>query len=371
MIKKRYIFFFIFCIALFFSSEHLIAANEDSQNQILSQSKAGSLFHYTGGGLKLYECGVYCNPVRNGGHAWAESYYNGAFHHVDPAWDQIENPRCYVNSDFDIHSVHSSAYTLCSDTYIEDCNWIYDAECCLNGFVDVTIMTDGGYDTKYYCPSDIDNDGICDSLDSDKDGDGMPNTTDPEPCVGVTLSFSDMPSLFSSNSFHVVGDPAYCTDVLGTANVSWVFGWNHLQRPEGRTDRILQSTEHATGNLIITGGPAVNPVATEFGQYFGITYTHVPGVSFEIQCEGESIFLDIANEYPHKDIAIVYLGQHNNRNVLIIWGYGWYGTYAGTLIMAKSSIWNYYSGNHLILLEWEDWNFDGLIQFSEILIRFP
>jgi hypothetical protein len=112
-------------------------------------------------------------------------------------------------------------------------------------------------------------------------------------------------------------------------------------------------------------------VATEFGQYFGITYTHVPGVSFEIQCEGESIFLDIANEYPHKDIAIVYLGQHNNRNVLIIWGYGWYGTYAGTLIMAKSSIWNYYSGNHLILLEWEDWNFDGLIQFSEILIRFP
>lgn len=248
---------------------------------------------------------------------------------------------------------------------------IYDAECCLNGFTDVTTMTDGGYDTKYYCPSDTDNDSICDSLDPDRDGDGIPNADDPDPCVGTPLGFADIPSLFLYKNFHVVGDPAYCTDVLGTANLSWIFGWNHIERPEGRTDLILQSTEHNTGNLLITGGPAVNDLAAEFGDHFGITYTYVPGTSFEIYCEGHSIFLDIANDYPHKDICIVYLGRQNNRNILITWGYGWYGTYAGTLVMANSSVWSYYSGHHLLLLEWEDWNSDGLVQFSEILVRYP
>ena len=162
---------------------------------------------------------------------------------------------------------------------------------------------------------------------------------------------------------------------MGTANVSWIFGWEHnnyyMQRPEGRTDKILTSYEHNTGNLLITGGPAVNGAAQEFDQYFQITYTHNPGISFQINCEGRSVALDIAHDYPRKDICIVYLGQQNNRNVLLIWGYGWRGTYAGTLMMANTSVWSNYSGHHLLLLEWTDWNSDGLVQISEILAKYP
>jgi hypothetical protein len=71
----------------------------------------------------------------------------------------------------------------------------------------------------------------------------------------------------------VVGDTAYCTDVLGAANVSWIFESNGLERPEGRADIILRNIEHQTGNLLITGGPAVNPAADEFDNYFNISFT--------------------------------------------------------------------------------------------------
>jgi hypothetical protein len=42
--------------------------------------------------------------------------------------------------------------------------------------------------------------------------------------VRIPPQFNELPSLFASNSFHVVGNEAYCTDVLGTANFSWIFG---------------------------------------------------------------------------------------------------------------------------------------------------
>ena len=328
----------------------------------------GTEFRYSGGETDV--CGAYCIRTKGAFHAWAESYYNGAFHHIDPTYNIMEYPRFYVGSS-DVHSIHVSVYTSCSDSYPNDCSMIYDAECCLNGFINVTTVIDGGYDTKYYCPSDRDNDGICDSLDSDKDGDGIPNSDDPDPCTGTSLGFSSIPSLFSQNNFHVVGDPAYCTDVLGTANVSWIFGWNSLQRPEGRTDKILTSYEHNTGNLLITGGPAVNGVAQEFDQYFGITYIHNPEITFEIQCEGHSIFLDIARDYPRRDIAIIYLGIHNGRAVLLSWGYGWRGTYAATVLMSHPDIWTTYGNNHFLFVECVDLNDDGLITWYEIRVIHP
>ena len=184
--------------------------------------------------------------------------------------------------------------------------------------------------------------------------------------------FRNVPWLFGSNSYHVVGDTAYCTDVLGTANVSWLFGSNYpldyMQRPEGRTDAILPYTEHYTGNLLITGGPAVNPWAVEFGQlnYFNISYEFQQGDYFEISSDGCRLRLEL-EQYPQKDICIIHLGRQNNRNILLIWGYGWQGTYAGTLVMA--TYWNIYPEYHMLLIEWTDANFDGLVQLSEIAVK--
>jgi hypothetical protein len=213
----------------------------------------------------------------------------------------------------------------------------------------------------------------------DHDGDGVLDPFDA--CVSQSGSvgnygcpsfgLADIPSLFASTNFHVVGDTAYCTDVLGTANISWIFGWNSMNKPEGRTDHILPYTEHQTSNLIITGGPAVNPLAQEFGQHFGITYTYIPNESFEIFCEGYSIFLDIKNEYPHKDIAIIYLGRENERAALLAWGYGWYGTYAATVLLSHPDVWNTYGDNHLLFVEWMDFNDDGLITWYEIRVVHP
>ncbi|MBU7028464.1 MAG: hypothetical protein HXS48_16140 [Theionarchaea archaeon] len=312
-------------------------------------------------------CGVYCIPVRKGWyHAWAESYYYGSFHHVDPTGNIIEYPRCYIDYYPDIHSIHASAYTGCSDNYFDDCFWTYDSECCLNGFCDVTTLTDGGYDTKYYCPSDQDNDGICDSLDPDKDGDGIPNSSDANPCVGAGFGFSDIPSLFLLNNFHVVGDNAKCTDVLGTANVSWGYGSVDMTRPEGKTDVLLTLFEHDYYNLIIVGGPAINSVADEFDNAFGITYYNdTVSDIFYIFVEGRSIYLDKGN-YHSEDICVVYLGQQNNRSILLIWGYGWQGTYAGSVFMSYPQVWNAYAREHLLLLRWKDTNGNGFIEFSEV-----
>ncbi|MGD2250331.1 MAG: transglutaminase family protein [Candidatus Methanofastidiosia archaeon] len=318
----------------------------------------------SGGETDLY--GIYCRPVKRAwGHAWAESYYNGAFHHVDPTNNVMESPLFYIVSDQDIHSMHASAYTGCDDNYLENSYWIQDGECCLNGFIDVTTVTDGGYDTSYYCPSDQDNDGVCDNFDVDKDNDAIPNSEDLYPCIKNGRGFGDIPSIFLLNNFHVVGDTAKCTDVLGTANVSWGVGSMNMARPEGKTDLMLTQSEHDYYNLIVMGGPAVNPVATEFGTIFGITYSYVEGYTFDIFVEGKTMHLDLG-QYPSQDICIVYLGWQNNRPVLIIWGYGWQGTYAGAVFMSYPQVWNAYTQEHLLLLRWTDTNANQFIEFSEI-----
>jgi hypothetical protein len=259
---------------------------------------------------------------------------------------------------------------LCFDDYNDDLKWVRDKECCINGFYNVTTITDGGYDTTYYCPSDTDNDGTCDSLDPDRDGDGILNADDPEPCSVTNVGFREIPSLFVSQNVHVVGDPAYCTDVLGTANVSWIFGWNSIQRPEGRTDTLIPYAEHSTGNLLVTGGPAINPIADEFCEKFGITYVYQPGSYFTITCESHSITLFL-DQYPHRDIAVCYLGKENSRSVLLIWGYGWYGTYAATVLMSHPDVWSVYGDEHLLFVEWVDFNYNGLITWNEIHVVYP
>ncbi len=182
-------------------------------------------------------------------------------------------------------------------------------------------------------------------------------------------AFGSLGWLFYSNTFFVAGDQAYCTDVLGSAKIAFGLAKGGARdNPEGRTDRILATTEHNTGNLIMVGGPAVSPVADEFDNTFGITYNYQPGISFEIFCEGESIYLNL-NQYPSQDICIIYVGTHNARTIMLIWGYGWQGTYAGSVLIGDPNTWHIYSSYHLLMLRWVDFNADGLIQMTEIFIE--
>ncbi|MBU7037660.1 MAG: hypothetical protein HXS52_06985 [Theionarchaea archaeon] len=183
------------------------------------------------------------------------------------------------------------------------------------------------------------------------------------------VTFTDYPGLFSTNSFFVVGDTAYCTDVLGTGKISYGLAVGGLtENPEGRTDLIITQIEHDTGNLIVVGGPAVSPVADELDNKLGITYNYNPGVEFDIFCEGESIHLDLT-QYPSQDICVVYLGVENGRNVMVIWGYGWEGTYAGSVLVGDPNFWTTYQNNYVMFVRWIDGNVDGLVQAGEITVE--
>ena len=176
-------------------------------------------------------------------------------------------------------------------------------------------------------------------------------------------AFDSIAELFGGNTFFVAGDTAYCTDVLGSAKIAFGFEQGGVaENPEGRTDIILTAVEHDSGNLIPVGGPAVNTVADEFDNLFAITYTYIENVSFEIHCEGYTIYLDLT-QYPEEDICIIFLGQHGPRAVLVVWGYGWYGTYAGSVFIGNPANW---SGHHLVMLRWRDLNSDLLVQEGEI-----
>ena len=187
--------------------------------------------------------------------------------------------------------------------------------------------------------------------------------------LNLDMAMDNLATLFNSNTFFVAGDNAYCTDVLGSAKIAFGLGEaGTLENPEGRTDLILTSLEHDTGNLIPVGGPAINPVADEFDGYFGISYVYVEGVSFTILAGGESIFLDLT-QYPQEDICIVYVGEHNNRNVMLVWGYGWQGTYAGSVYIGDPAIWATHADNHMLMIRWVDSNSDGLVQSGEITVE--
>jgi hypothetical protein len=187
--------------------------------------------------------------------------------------------------------------------------------------------------------------------------------------LDLDFGFDDLSTLFDTNAFFVAGDTAYCTDVLGSAKIAFGLGQGGAsENPEGRTDLLLTTAEHDTGNLIPVGGPAVSLIAEEFDNYFGITYDFQPGVSFTIFAHGHSIYLDLT-QYPSEDICIVYLSEHNGRNVMLVWGYGWEGTYAGSAFVGDPANWPALQGAHMLLIRWVDTNTDGLIQMGEITVE--
>ncbi len=185
-------------------------------------------------------------------------------------------------------------------------------------------------------------------------------------------TFENLATYFATNTFMVAGDNAYCTDVLGSAKVSYGLADGGVtENPEGRTDVILTTTEHDTGNLIPVGGPAINPIAVEFDGYFSITYNYDPvgpPPVFEISADGFTITLNLTN-YPSEDICIVYLAEHNGRNVMLVWGYGWYGTYAGSVYIGDPANWAVHTGAHMLMIRWTDSNADGLVQTGEIAVE--
>jgi hypothetical protein len=187
--------------------------------------------------------------------------------------------------------------------------------------------------------------------------------------LGPISALSCLEECFSSHAYLVAGDSAYCTDVLGSAKISFALAeGGSVENPEGRTDVILTGDEHDTGNLIPVGGPAINPLATEFGTYFNVSYDYQPGVSFTIYADQSSISLDV-NQYPSEDIALIYVGMHNGRFVMLVWGYGWQGTYAASMFLGDPAQWEAYKGTHLVMLRWNDTNSDGLVQESEITVE--
>jgi hypothetical protein len=175
--------------------------------------------------------------------------------------------------------------------------------------------------------------------------------------------------LFKRNTYIVVGDIAKSTDVLGSAILAYALAaQGTIEEPEGRTEKILTEEEHDSGNLIIVGGPAVNPVATEFGKLFRISYEHNINESFKINTEAKSIYLDL-RDYPHEDICLIYVREYKGQNILMVWGYGWQGTYAGSLFAADPETWKVYNGARMIMIRWIDENENGLIEKAEIQVE--
>ncbi|MBU7009620.1 MAG: hypothetical protein HXS46_02935, partial [Theionarchaea archaeon] len=50
-------------------------------------------------------------------------------------------------------------------------------------------------------------------------------------------------------------------------------------------------------------------------------------------------------------------------------GYGWRGTYAGSVLMGDSTIWQTYENAHMLMVRWTDSNGDGLVQMGEIVVE--
>lgn len=115
----------------------------------------------------------------------------------------------------------------------------------------------------------------------------------------------------------------------------------------------------------IVGGPKSVYVTEAVNKMVGITYTYEPANTFEIQCEGTSIVLDL-DKYPLEDICIIYAG---NDHVLLIWGYGHNGTTAGVLAAQNPEVWHQFKNARIILLRWRDINADNIVQVSEIIVE--
>ena len=56
-------------------------------------------------------------------------------------------------------------------------------------------------------------------------------------------------------------------------------------------------------------------------------------------------------------------------DVMLVWGYGWRGTYAGSAFIGEIATWVAYSGAHMLMIRWRDYNGDGLVQMAEITVE--
>ena len=205
-------------------------------------------------------CGVFCQDVLYyWAHAWAESYYGAsthgtAFHHVDPTWGTVENPRTYYNDYPCTSHMLASAYTHCADDYQDGCGWTADSLTRSNGFLNVTTSTDGGYDSSTFCPNDQDGDGICDNVDPDKDGDGIPNSSDPSPCVyscvyALTVYINPLGSgAVSENPNKSAYCPGEQVTLTASPNSGYTFSsWSGVDSSNGTTAYVTMN-----GNRTVT-----------------------------------------------------------------------------------------------------------------------
>lgn len=161
-------------------------------------------------------------------------------------------------------------------------------------------------------------------------------------------SFSGIPSLFSESHI-VVGSNV--SDKMGASLLSNAFLHEGLRIEEKGEDK---------GNLIVVGGPLANPLSKKYSSIFGIKMVE-DGNASTISAEGKSITHQKSNKY--EDIAVAHVGEIEERNILLLWGYGRKGTYAACLYLSQRENW---SGDHLFFIVWNDKNKDGVVTLSEI-----
>jgi hypothetical protein len=161
-------------------------------------------------------------------------------------------------------------------------------------------------------------------------------------------SFSDIPQFFSGAHI-VTGSNA--SDSLAASLLKTSFREMDIEVKEGTGEK---------GNLILVGGPLANTLTEKYSSIFGIAFTE-EGSSVTISVEGKGITHNKSNIY--EDIAIAYLGEHEGREILLLWGYGRKGTYASCLYLSKRENW---SSEHLLFMVWNDKNRDGVVTLPEI-----
>jgi len=182
-----------------------------------------------------------------------------------------------------------------------------------------------------------------------------------------TPTFDRICELFSMDTVVVVGDRAHPSDVIGATLFGWALGHEGVPRPEARLDTNLTAEQEEYWNMIIAGGPAVNEQAVRFVGEFGVQFSFVGNILI-VSVEGLTITYDISKK-GSEDIAIVILGEHQGRHVLLICGYYWYGTNAAFLYMSDPARWQEHSGEHILLLRWVDQNGNHLPDPEETTVE--
>lgn len=180
-------------------------------------------------------------------------------------------------------------------------------------------------------------------------------------------TFENLDKLFLTNTYLITGEHAHYIDTLGCTEIGYAITRAGAGKNSEQMHMLSGTLGQKTGNIISLGGPAINAVTEEYNRKFGIDYSESDS-RFEIRSEGFSISLD-RNDCQHEGICIVYLGRDNDKNVMLVWGYGWRCTYAGARFLAETKNWQIHAGEHLLLLKWRDSNMDGLVQTYEIHVE--